>query len=141
MADDSGESESYGSYVVDNTDKELEPNLTDEQDINKGRQRSDSETTKDEDDKEGTKRRKRPASRTPLPTAIPIYDARGRVQLGLYQCFKDNKHFRECLVSYAVEQGFELQKVNRADPGSPTGVLQRDVFGESMLQLLHVSYL
>ncbi|KAL5573091.1 hypothetical protein UlMin_022688 [Ulmus minor] len=113
VADDSGEFESYGSYVVDSTDEdqELELNLTDEQAIHKGRQRSNSETTEDENDEEGTKKRKRPASRTPLPTTILIYDARGRVQLGLYQCFKDNKHFRECLVSYTVEQGFELRKV------------------------------
>ena len=60
---------------------------------------------------EGSNRRRRPAIRTPLSTRIPIHDASGKVQLGLYQRFRDNKHFRECLVNYAIEQGFELKCV------------------------------
>ena len=54
VADDFGESESYGSYVVDTTDEdqELELNLTEEQATNRRRQISDTETEEEEEDRE-----------------------------------------------------------------------------------------
>ena len=66
--------------------------MTEEEAINKGRQRSDTE--EDDDVKEGSNRRRRLAIRTSLPTPIQIHDASDKVQLGLYQHFKNNKHFR-----------------------------------------------
>ena len=44
----------------------------------------------------------------------PICNGVGKVQLGLHQLYNDHKHFKQCLIDFAIDQGFEFVSIKAA---------------------------